>query len=182
MSPAIPSAARSLGVLAATAGLLATAACGASLSPQTYAPRDAANGGNGAVRDIAVRNVAVVAPTDPAGYPAGADAPVQLSLVNAGSVEDHLVGASSDAAAQVVLLTGGTPAQRLTVPPGGAAAPGGMLVLHGLTKPLRSGEYVVLHLQFDVSGSGDVSVPVATATGAAAVQATAPAPSETPTP
>lgn len=153
---------------------LLLAGCGAGLHAQTYQPRPAADATNTSIHAIAIRNLAVVAPADSQGYPVGADARVQLALVNQGTQNDQLIAVTTDAAGQVVLLDQGSAQNALPIPAGGSAGISIGLLMHGLTRPLRSGDYVTMHLEFAVNGGGNVLVPVAIATGAAAVQATVP--------
>lgn len=154
----------------AAAALLSTAACGAGLSPQTYRPRDEANATNGSVHDIALRDVSVQAPPDESGYPAGADAPLSLVLVDQGSQPDQLVSASSDVAAEVGLTTAPSRQGQVRLPPGQPVQLG--LVLRGLSRPLHAGDYVTLQLTFADNGQGNVLVPVSVVAPTASASAT----------
>lgn len=149
--------------LATGLGALATAAtlsaCGAGLDAQTYQQRPAGNASNGAVGVLALRNVAVEAPAEGKTHEIGDSARVTITVTNAGQDRDGLVEVSSSAAEEVVVLSEGEE-QALIVPPLGSTQDTFELELRGLTRPLRSGEYVDLRLRFGTNGSTDLLVPV----------------------
>lgn len=136
-------------------------ACGASLDAQTYQERNNAESTNAAVGTLALRNLAVRAPSSDEGYAVGEDATVVLTVTNASDQRDRLVEASTPAAQEVVVLAGGREGE-LVVPPLGSTGDFVTLELRGLTRPLRPGEYVELTLRFAGNGTEQVLVPVIT--------------------
>lgn len=94
-----------------------------------------------------------------------------LTLTNKGTTADALIGATSPAAAKVQVHSmemDGTVMRmrrldRLPLPAGEPVAlvPGGFhIMLIGLTRPLKAGDTVELHLSFEKSGTLDVRLPV----------------------
>lgn len=135
-----------------TAGSLT--ACGASLDAQTYQERNNADSSNAAVGTLAVRDVAVAPPANGL-YEAGEDAVLTLFVANAGTEDDELVDVVTDIATEVVLPDGGVEV------PGLGATDGEVEVeLLGLTRDVRSGEYVDVELVFADAGTQRVRVPV----------------------
>ena len=159
--PAAPlrrsAAARPAATAAGLAALLLLAGCGSGQRAQTYQERTVAEASNGAVGSIAVRNVAVSAPTTGTTYPVGSSAPVTLTLVNEGAEDDVLMSATTPAASSV-RVTG--PSPQLTVPRLGTADPAYSLVLTGLTRELATSQYIELALSFQRNGSATMLVPV----------------------
>jgi copper(I)-binding protein len=147
--------------LLALATAVSVSACGASLDAQTYQERNNAESTNGAVGALAVRNVAIEAPSDDKGYEVGEDATVVLTVTNAANQPDRLVEVTSSAAQEVVVLAGGRE-RDMVVPPLGSTGSFVTLELRGLTRALRPGEYVDLTLRFEDNGSEELLVPVIT--------------------
>lgn len=101
---------------------------------------------------------------------------IYLTVRNAGTQADRLVGASTPAAQQVELhrgeLRAGVATMRsaggFDVPAGGElrlASGGDHLMLMGLTQPLRAGTTLPLVLHFQTAGDVKVVVPVVAASG-----------------
>ena len=149
--------------LLAASGLLALSltGCGAGLDAQTYQTRTVGDASNVDLGPLAVRNIAVNAPTGGFTYPAGADARGVFSVADKGTEGDTLLEVTSDAAAEVVVLQDGAPTE-LEVPPGGSTGEGAGFVLRELTGDLITGEYVTLTFRFERAGTFDVLAPVAT--------------------
>ena len=118
-------------VVSALIAGVALAGCGAGQITQTAEQVAAVEGANAGAGQIALRNATIEfdAPVHGAAiYPAGADAPLEITIVNSGSEVDRLVAASSPIAASVQIsgvlqIPGG---QSLTIegaPAPAAAAP-----------------------------------------------------------
>ena len=141
------------------AGALLLTGCGAGQDAQTYEPRangdgDSVDGGVGA---IAIRHVSVRAPQIGQEYAAGQDALVDLTIINSGTSEDALVGASSPEAASVDIAGAPVP---LVIAPRSTAERGYNLVLRDLREELFTAEYVEITLEFREAGSVTLNVPV----------------------
>ena len=149
--------------LLAVTGLLALAlsGCGAGLDAQTYQTRTVGDASNVDLGPLAVRNVAVNPPTGGFTHPAGADVRGVFLVANSGGEADTLLEITSEAAAEVVALQDGAPAE-LAVPAGGSTGASGGFVLRDLTEDLVTGEYVTMTFRFERAGSVEVLVPVAT--------------------
>jgi copper(I)-binding protein len=144
--------------------------CGAGQITQTDRQIAAVDGSYGDVGNaIALRNVFIPYPPNQDGtYPPGSTVPVVLTIVNQGSSPDELVGVTSPAAGQVIVL--GSP----QIPPGttvisttGSAGPtsplvvGELRVLLTTTKPLHAGLNTPLTFQFRNAGKITLPVPMA---------------------
>ena len=149
--------------LLAASGLLALAltGCGAGLTAQTYQTRTVGDASNVDLGALAVRNIAVNAPTGGYTHPAGTDARGVFTVANKGTVGDTLLEVTSDAAAEVVVLQGGAPTE-IQIPPRGSTGESAGFVLRKLTGDLITGEYVTLTFRFERAGTFDVLVPIAT--------------------
>lgn len=150
-------------LLASAAALAATVAlvgCGSGQSAQTYKQRTAADSTNTQLGSLALRNLAITAPPGDALLATGGDAVVRGTFVNEGDQADMLVGATSDAATTVALKAGDAAVPSVAVPPNGLSAGDASIVLQGLTRPLRPGDYVTVTLHFARNGRSDVLVPV----------------------
>ena len=143
-------------VAASACALLVLTGCGTGLRAQTYLEKSTAEATNDAVGFLAVRNFAVLGPTTGTAWPAGASAPMRLTLVNEGGEEDRLVSVTTPAAASVRVV-GPSP---LTVPALGVSDPASGLVLEGLTRELPGGTYIDVTLSFERNGSKTMLVPV----------------------
>ena len=155
-----PGARRMASGLLAMATAAAVSACGAGLDAQTYQQRTAAAGVSDAVGSLALRNVSVEAPPIGEEHEVGSDVQLTITVSNDGQEQDALVAASSSAADEVVVLADGKE-QALIV--GGLESTRGRFVieLRGLTRPIRSGDYVDLALRFADNGTAELLVPVA---------------------
>jgi copper(I)-binding protein len=83
---------------------LAVAGCGAGQIAQTSIQVAAVEGANASTGQIALRNVVIEFDEPAQGaaiYPAGADAPLEMTIVNSGAEMDRLVAASSPIASSV---------------------------------------------------------------------------------
>ena len=149
--------------LLAVTGLLALAlsGCGAGLDAQTYQTRTVGDASNVDLGPLAVRNVAVNPPSGGFTHPAGSDARGIFLVANRSDEPDTLLEITSDAAAEVVVLQDGAPAE-LAIPANGSTVESAGFVLRDLAKDLVTGEYVTLTFRFERAGSKDVLVPVAT--------------------
>lgn len=168
-------------VALAVAGLLSVAAlsaCGSGQGATTYKPHsyDYVNVDRGG---LAIRDLAVDAPTDSSGQlAAGGTAKVTGVFVSHGG-DDQLTDVSSPAAASATIQTtdgGMGSAGQVNVPAGGLAKDW-TIVLSGLTQPLRSGSFIDLTLTFAKAGRTTLRVPVR-ANGPLAPDAATPSPSE----
>ena len=161
MSPVSGRRARGAVPALAVALSLGLTGCGAGLKAQTYQERTVADATNDAVGALALRNVFIQPPRgEEAVYSVGDDARVVLTVVNEGTEGDRLVNATTDAASSVAVAAPNGQAGNLSVGPL-ATTNGYSLVLRGLTRDLRPGEYVNLSLTFQVNGTQEMLVPVA---------------------
>lgn len=140
---------------AGAAALLLLTGCGAGLRAQTYLEKSTADSTNDAIGFLAIRNLAVTGPPVGTVWPAGADAPMTLTVVNEGAEADTLVSAATPAATSVAVT--GPP---LTVPGLGTSDPASVLTLQGLTRELPGGSYIELTMSFERNGSKTMLVPV----------------------
>ena len=147
--------------LLAVATAVSISACGANLSAQTYQERNQAESTDTSIGALSLRDIAVEAPADAAGYAVGEDATVMLTVTNEAPEEDRLVEVTSSAAREVVVLAGGDE-RDMVVPPLGSTGSFVTLELRGLTRTLRPGEYVDLTFRFAGNGTTEVLVPVIT--------------------
>lgn len=146
--------------LLAVATALSVSACGAGLDAQTYQQRIQAETSDASVGQLALRNIGVEAPSEGAVYEVGDDATAIITVTNSGDEPDSLVEVTSSAASEVVVLAGGEE-RDLVVPGLGSTGDFFTLELRGLTRPLRTGEYVDLTFRFEDNGSTQVLAPIA---------------------
>jgi copper(I)-binding protein len=147
--------------LLAVATALSVSACGAGLDAQTYQQRIQAETSDASVGQLALRNIGVEAPSEGAVYEVGDDATATITVTNGGSQPDTLVEVTSSAASEVVVLAFGEEGGDLFVPGLGSTGDLVTLELRGLTRPLRTGEYVDLSFRFEDNGSTQVLAPIA---------------------
>jgi copper(I)-binding protein len=91
-------------VVGALIASVALAGCGAGQITQTSRQVAAVEGANAGAGQVAVRNATIEFDAPAHGdavYPAGADAPLHMTIVNAGTEVDRLVAASSPVASSV---------------------------------------------------------------------------------
>lgn len=146
--------------LGAAAAVVSLSACGASLDAQTYQARDQAESTDTAVGSLAIRNVAIEAPSRGDRYDEGDDATARITVTSATPEDDRLVEVTSDAADEVVVLVDGEEGE-LEVPGLGSTGSTATLELRGLTREVRTGEYVAMTLRFADNGTTEILVPVA---------------------
>jgi copper(I)-binding protein len=156
----------------AASGLLglALAGCGAGLDASSAQTLGSVPGVDADVAGIAVRNAVVLFEAE--GYPAGADAPLELSIVNRNEQPVRLVEATAEAVRSVtvasVVRIGGTATPeptRLTEPElvvGPGELVSATLQLTGLGQPLNGTSAVPVTLTFDNGGVVSLNVPLAT--------------------
>jgi copper(I)-binding protein len=125
-----PSRTRAPLIVSALIAGVALAGCGAGQITQTAEQVAAVEGANAGTGHIALRNATIEfdAPAHGAAiYPAGAEAPLEMTIVNSGSEVDRLVAASSPIAASVqisgVLRIPGGQALAIEGAPAPVAAP-----------------------------------------------------------
>lgn len=150
-------------LLAATLGLGLTA-CGAGFDANTYDARNLDDATNTDIGEIALRNVYLEAPDEGALHPAGSDARLRLMLSNNGPEPDRLVSVSTDAASSAQLVLNGRELESLPLAPGELSDPELEVELTGLTRGLRSGEYLTVTVQFENNGAQEIQVPVGSPT------------------
>ena len=110
---------------------VALAGCGAGQLAQTSSQVAAVAGANASVGDIDVRNATIEFDSAAQGatvYPAGADAPLSMTIVNSGADVERLVAASSPIASSVQI------SGRLRIPGGQA------LRVEGTPEPMAAPE------------------------------------------
>jgi copper(I)-binding protein len=165
---------RSLHRLALAAVLVAVLSigCGAGQQAQTADQITGTGGAYGQTGEVSVLDAQFVFDGPIAGdevYRPGADAPLQLTIVNAGAAEDRLIEVSSPVATSARVT--GDP--RI---PGGQALTAGYLepvasvetrdaraieiTLVGLTEPVRAGLTYPVTFTFEDAGSLTLSLPV----------------------
>ncbi|HVE74784.1 MAG TPA: hypothetical protein VNA30_06855 [Mycobacteriales bacterium] len=147
----------------AVALALAATGCGSGRDAQTYAPRVPADFSNANAGNIALRGVSVKPPTgEGAIYRAGDDARVGFTFVSEDAEADRLIEVTTDVASSVALVADGQPGD-VAVPAQGATGSEASIILLGLTRELRPGQYVEMTFTFERNGSTKVLVPVASA-------------------
>lgn len=147
---------------AAPLGLSVLSACGTGLHARTYSEigrQDGAHANLAGLEGIAVRNLYVEPAATGTTLDAGGTAFVTGSLVNNGTTADELLSATSDAAASVTLLQGGTETSAVPIPPLALAPDGWQLRLDNLTHPVLPGTYIEVTLVFAHAGHVDLQVP-----------------------
>lgn len=147
-------------VLAAGTAVLSLSACGASLDAQTYQERNQAESTDTSVGSLAVRNVSIEAPPRGDVYEEGDDATAIITVTNSSPEDDRLVEVTSAAAEEVVVLVDGEEGD-VEVPGLGSTGSLVTLELRGLTREVRTGEYVAMTLRFADNGTSEILVPVA---------------------
>lgn len=175
-------------VAACCATAVVTAGCGAGQLTQTDSQVAAIDGATADVGSIALRDVQLSYPEGmPTGYPAGADVPLQLTIVNQGNTAEVLESVSTPMARQVLLQGASTiPAERSVATPeeartdvapgdaghGAATAPVDAslspldfgeirIMLVDLTGPLRPGLNAEITFVFRDAGPVTLPVPMA---------------------
>lgn len=144
--------------LAAAVLAAALTGCGAGLDAQTYQTRNSADSTDTAVGNLALRDIALV-PSEEGRLEAGEDAEVTITVTNRDDEPDRLVSVTSPDAESVEVLQDGREGE-LEVPALGSTGDQVQLRLVGLTRELRSGEYVTMVFRFERNGSVETLVPV----------------------
>ena len=158
-----------VGAVALT-GLLAVSGCGTGQMSQTAAQISAVNGVSAEQGAVLIRDARIAYPAKPVGgtlYGPGADAPVEVSLINTAIAADRLVRVSSPISPNVTITGNPAMPQNVTlmakVEAEGGVSPGSQplgLQLTKLTAPIRTGLTVPLTFTFAKAGSVTVAVPV----------------------
>jgi len=146
--------------LAVSAAVVSLSACGAGLDAQTYQERNNAGSTDTAVGSLAVRNVFIEAPSRGDVYEEGDDATGTITVTNVSPEPDRLVEVTTDAAEEVTVLVDGEEGE-VEVPPLGSTGSLVTLELRGLTREIRTGEFVTMTLRFAENGTSEILVPVA---------------------
>lgn len=158
-------------LLAAAGGLLglALAGCGSGQDAPTAQTLPSIPGVNADNAGVAVRNARI--PFDPAGYPAGADAQIELAIVNNSTEPVQLVDLNSPAASSVTVVEAVQvdPSGEPTGPPDGGASAQLMLApdqifevtlqVAGLAEELDGTVTLPLELSFDNGAAFALEVP-----------------------
>lgn len=162
-APRVPAGRLRIG-LAVTAALLASA-CAAGQQAQTADEKPTLDATNADVGDMALRAIAVEAPTK-ISYKPGDDAPISIVLVNNGSKPDTLTSISSSQASGWSTSGGAASQHSVPVAPASRVSFGvpeskGELQLTGLKRNLYPGESINIKFTFAKAGAVAVDVPVA---------------------
>ncbi|MCU1589394.1 MAG: hypothetical protein JWP11_650 [Frankiales bacterium] len=142
---------------------LALTSCGVGLDPQTYKERTTQDATNATVHDLALRDVGIQPPDQgQSELGVGKDAQLTLAIVSVSKQADTLVGVSSSGASAADLVDGsGHVVPSIDVPALGSVGIGEFgVVLRGLTKALRPGNYVDVTFTFTNNGRATLHVPV----------------------
>lgn len=135
------------------------AGCGVGRAPQTYKERNQGDSTDTSVGSLALRNITLSPPEDGDVHDEGSDVTVTLTITNSAQSADRLVAVTTDAAEEVEILAEGG-SDRPEVPARGSTTDEVSLLLKGLTKPVRTGEYVSMSFRFADSGMVEALVPV----------------------
>jgi copper(I)-binding protein len=134
------------------------AGCEAGLNAPTLQFHAASGGAYTVFNGISINNAFVLGA--PSGsVPAGSSASMFLALFNNGKSADKLVSVTAPTAAATVKLTGGG----VNLPAGSSVnltGPSPSVVLSNLTKPLASGGFIPVTLDFQNAGATTIQVPV----------------------
>ena len=136
----------------------AIAGCEAGNGAPTLEFHAASAGAQTIVNGIRITNVFVLGAPSGATLPAGSSASLFMSLFNAGANADTLVSASAAGASDVTLDGGTVPLPSET--PVNLTGPTPSAVLTNLSKPLASGGFIKVTLQFKNAGPVTLQVPV----------------------
>jgi copper(I)-binding protein len=161
--------------------LPAIAGCEAGLNAPTLQFHQPPGNTYTVVNGIRIGDAFVLGPPSGSPVPSGASASMFLSLFNGGTSNDTLESVSAPGTAANVKVTGGTvslPANSLVTLTG----PKPSVVLSNLTKPLGSGEFISVKLNFQHAGEVTLEVPVQPQAYEYATFSAPPAPSPTATP
>jgi copper(I)-binding protein len=153
---------RLVNVAALVVGAALLSACGTGLGAKTYTESGRSDSGDATLGDIAIRNVHVDEPAAAASnvVAAGGEATVSGVLVNSGTEDDALVGASSPAATSTRLKEGSADAADVPVLAKRTSTTTWTIVLSGVTEQLRAGQFISVTLNFKNAGHTTIQVPV----------------------
>ncbi len=153
---------RLVNVAALVTGAALLSACGTGLGAKTYTESGRADSGDATLGSIAIRNVHVDEPAATATnvVAAGAEATVSGVLVNSGTADDALVGASTSVATSTRLQEGSADTAEVPVPAKRTSTTTWTIVLSGVTKQLRAGQFISITLDFKNAGHTTIQVPV----------------------
>ena len=136
----------------------AIAGCEAGNGAPTLQFHAASAGAQTIVNGIRITNVFVLGAPSGATLPAGSSASMFMALFNDGANPDTLVSASAAGASDVTLDGGTVPLPSET--PVNLTGPTPSAVLTNLSKPLASGGFIKVTLQFKNAGPVTLQVPV----------------------
>jgi copper(I)-binding protein len=136
----------------------AIAGCEAGNGAPTLQFHAASAGTQTIVNGIRITNVFVLGAPSGSTLPAGSSASLFMSLFNDGANADTLVSASADGASSVTL--DGAPVALPSETAVNLTGPQPSAVLNNLSKPLASGGYIPVTLQFKNAGPVTLQVPV----------------------
>ena len=150
----------SMNVAALAVGAALLSGCGTGLQAETYQEQGRQDGADTTTGNIAVRDLHISPPATGSTIATTDPAVVSGVLVNSGDSADQLLSATSAAAGTAGLQVAGAVATAVPVPAHGTSPATWSIVLTGLTKDLRPGEYVDVTLVFDKAGRTTLQVPV----------------------
>jgi copper(I)-binding protein len=171
-------------LVAALAALVFVAGCAAGQRAPTSSEISTIDGVNANIGMMQVRNLGLAAPPTDAGYAIGDSAQLVFAMVNTGPRDDQLISVTSPAAGSATSNPVGavaTPASGarsqpqafipISAVPGelvpvGYGSPAASVTLQGLTKPLISGQTLVVILGFRGAGTKTIQIPVRLGEGA----------------
>jgi copper(I)-binding protein len=171
-------------LLAALAALVFVAGCAAGQRAPSSSEISTIDGVNANVGSMQVRNLGLAAPPTDAGYAVGDSARLVFAMVNTGPREDQLISVTSPAAgsatsnpigAAATSATGARSQPHAFTPisaapgelvPVGYGSPAASVTLQSLTKPLISGQTLIVTLGFRDAGTRTIQIPVRLSEGA----------------
>jgi periplasmic copper chaperone A len=186
VSPATSAALRSRwALLAALAVLVFVAGCAAGQRAPSSSEISTIDGVNANIGSMQVRNLGLAAPPTTSGYAVGDSAQLVFAMVNTGARDDQLTSVTSPVASSATstsvspVASPTTSAARaqprafvpISVQPGelvpvGYGSPAATVTLVGLTKPLISGQTLVVTLGFRNAGTRTIRITVRLGEGA----------------
>jgi len=149
---------------------LVLAGCGAGQITQTGGMLPAADGALGQAGSLSVRNASLVnRDVCEQAYPAGSDAPLQLTIANAGQRDDELVSVSSTNATGAAIEGQKTVVANSTLTVGASTSAltqvgQANVTLNGLKSVVWPGQLVPVTLTFRDSGSVTLDLPIGSPT------------------
>jgi copper(I)-binding protein len=174
-------------LLAALAALVFVAGCAAGQRAPSSSEISTIDGVNANIGSMQVRNLGLAAPPTNAGYAAGDSAQLVFGMINSGAQDDQLISVTSPVAASATsspMGSGRTAASPspssgssasfspISVPPGHGVQVGygepdsATVTLHGLNKPLISGQTLTVTLGFRAAGTKTIQIAVRLGEGA----------------